>query len=91
MGRRTSVQKEEIVARVLAFPYCGFSSQVTGNICYHYKSFVGRDFKAFIQMAVFVVSPYISQEELKCWILLSKVMHSLLLSIKLFFFTRFFK
>ena len=51
------------------------------------KSFVGRDFKAFIQMAVFVVSPYISQEELKCWILLSKVMHSLLLSIKLFFFT----
>ena len=64
--------KREILAIIAAFPYCGFTTRITGNICYYYKSFVGRDFKAFMQMALFVIGRYLSPDEQKCWLLLSK-------------------
>ena len=48
MDSASSKQKKEILAILAAFPYSGFSTRITGNICYYYKSFVGRDFKAFI-------------------------------------------
>ena len=68
-----STQKKEIGTMVQLFPYCGFSCRITGNIQY-YKSFVGRDFKAFMQMAMFIVPTiYVSESETKCWFLLSKV------------------
>ena len=73
MGERSTQEKKEILARMAAFPYCGFSTRVTGNICYYYKSFVGRDFKAWIQMAPFITSPYLSQTGKKCCLLLAKV------------------
>lgn len=65
MDKRSSTEKKGILARVSAFPYCGFSVRVNGNICYH--------FKAFMQMALFIVTPYVSETEKRCWILLSKV------------------
>ena len=34
--------------KVASFPYCGFKERITGN----YKSFIGRDFKAFMQMGL---------------------------------------
>ena len=73
MDSASSKQKKEILAILAAFPYSGFSTRTTGNICYYYKSFVGRDFKAFIQLAVFVIGRYLPPNELKCWLLLSKV------------------
>eukprot|EP00731_Ephydatia_muelleri_P019414 Em0012g239a len=47
----------------------GFQDKVHGNVCNHFKSFVGRDFKAWAQMAIFILSPYLSSEE--CEVLLS--------------------
>ena len=73
MGSCSSKQKKEILARMAAFSYCGFSVRVTGNICYYYQSFVGRDFKAWMQMALFIIAPYLSEEGKKCWLLLSQV------------------
>ena len=73
MGSCSTQQKEEILARMAVFPYSGFSVRVAGNICYYYQSFVGRDFKAWIQMAVFIIDSYLSPEGKKCWLLLSKV------------------
>lgn len=79
MQRRSHREKQEIVAHVKAFNYCGFSCKVTGNIAYHYQSFVGRDFKAWIQMAVFIVDSYLSgSAERKCWFSLAKVKYVLL-------------
>lgn len=72
MQKRSAAEKADILARVYGFPYCGFSTRITTNIRYHYKSFVGRDFKAFLQMAVFIVTPFISEQEKVCWFLLSK-------------------
>lgn len=73
MSNCNKEQKTEIVARVDAFSYCGFSVRMTGNIVYHYKSFIGRDFKAWIQMALFIIDPFISREVKKCWLSLAQV------------------
>ena len=72
MDSRTASEKRLIGTMVKHFSYCGFSCRVTGNVRY-YKSFVGRDFKAFMQMAMFIVPTYLQEDEQKCWFLLSKV------------------
>ena len=66
-------QKDEFRALVTSFSYSGFDVRISGNIVYHHKSFVGRDYKAWAQMAPFIVSHFVSQEQLKLWITLSKV------------------
>ena len=73
MDHRTSAEKKEVLARINSFSMSVLSCRITGNICYHYKSFVGRDFKAWMQMAIFIVPAYLSDCEKDCWFLLSKV------------------
>ena len=72
MQSRSSQQKKEITARIKAFSYCGFTCRISSNISY-FKSFVGRDYKALMQMALFVLHPYFTESEKKCWFLLAKV------------------
>lgn len=67
MDKRNATEKKEILARISSFPYSGFSCRLTANICYHFRSFIGRDFKTFIQMALFIIPSYLSESELKCW------------------------
>ncbi|KAL5488742.1 hypothetical protein EMCRGX_G017729 [Ephydatia muelleri] len=69
MPRLSKAQKKELLARIRAFNLSGFQDKVHGNVCNHFKSFVGRDFKAWAQMAIFILSPYLSSEE--CEVLLS--------------------
>ena len=66
-------QKKEILERISAFSYSGFSVRITGNIAYHYKSFIGRDFKAWMQMVMFIIDPFVSSEVKKCWLSLAQV------------------
>ena len=73
MSSLTKNQKKEIIAQILAFCYCGFSVRVTGNIAYHYKSFIGRDLKAWMQMVLFIILSYISENVKECWFALAKV------------------
>ena len=73
MDKASALMKKEILARISAFPTCGFTTRITGNICHYYKSFVGRDFKAWMQMAVFIINPYLTDSEKQCWLLLAKV------------------
>ena len=47
----------EILARINAFRAWGFGVKMHGNVCWHYQSFVGRDYKAWCQMAVFMLHP----------------------------------
>ena len=86
MGSITAAQKKTILATVKAWSYCGFDQRITGNIVHHYKSFVGQDFKAWLQMALFVIPPYVADQEMKCWFALVKVCNNVfVLSIKLLF------
>jgi len=44
-----------------------------GNVVRHHKSFVGRNCKAWAQMALFIMDPYLSEEDKAVWLSLSKV------------------
>ena len=69
----SSQQKREILARMAAFKYSGFDGKVLGNVVYHHQSFVGRDYKAWAQMALFIVGSYLSDAQKRVWLSLSKV------------------
>ena len=68
-----SPKNKEVLARMAAFSYSGFKTKVYGNITTYCKSFVGRDFKAWAQMALFIITPYLSEEETTVWLNLTKV------------------
>ena len=48
MPRLTNRMKDEVLARVNAFP----RSRMFGNVGRYYNSFVGRDFKGWAQISV---------------------------------------
>ena len=70
MPRLSKAQKKELLARIRAFNLSGFQDKVHGNVCTTSNHSLGaRDFKAWAQMAIFILSPYLSSEE--CEVLLS--------------------
>ncbi len=73
MPTLTSLQKQQLLAKMSTFNYSGFKGKVLGNIVSYHRSFVGRDYKAWAQMAPFVMLPYLSDGEREVWINLSKV------------------
>ena len=56
-----SAQKEEIEALIASFNFSGFDDKLSYNMCHHYHSFVGRDFKVLAQMVLLVLGWYDNQ------------------------------
>eukprot|EP00731_Ephydatia_muelleri_P028790 Em0020g434a len=73
MPKMSPHQKREIQARVRAFNTSGFSTKLHGSVCYYYQSFVGRDFKGWTQMALFILGPYLSDGQKEVLLAYSKV------------------
>jgi hypothetical protein len=73
MENLTSTQKVEISARLNAFPFSGFKYKLKANICRYVGSLVGRDFKAFAQLALYILGPYLNESEMLAWLFLSKI------------------
>ena len=73
MPQLTNRMKEEVLARVNAFPHSGLRSKMFGNVCHYYNSFVERDLKGWSQMSVFISSPYLSSDDRKVLLSFSKV------------------
>ncbi len=71
--RLSPTQKRQVLAKMSAFNYSGFKGKVIGNLISYHKSFVGRDYKAWAQMALFIIWPYLDVGEKKIWLSLSKV------------------
>ena len=63
----------ELLARIRAFNFSGFRAKLVGNVVRYHQSFVGHDYKAWAQMAPFVLFPYLAEEHRKLWLALSKV------------------
>lgn len=59
-------EKKEVLARVQGFHNSGFDGRVYGNVIRHHRSFVGRDYKAWAQMALFVIGSYLSDNHRRC-------------------------
>ena len=73
MSRLTPKQRNEVQSLVASFNFSGFRVKINTNLYNHYRSFVGRDFKALAQCALFVFRDYFSVEEKRVWLALSKV------------------
>ena len=73
LPKLSSSQKEELLARIRAFSFSGFHVRLIGNVVGYHQSFVGRDYKAWAQMAPFVLFPYLAEEHRTLWLALSKV------------------
>ena len=50
-----------------------FKVKMYANVCRHYKSFVGRDFKGWAQMALFIMGPYLNDGRKPVLVTFSKV------------------
>ena len=87
MSRLSIRQRIEVQALVASFNFSGFRVKINTNLCHHFRSFVGRDFKALAQCALFVFRDYFSPEEKRVWLALSKVykIRVLLLFLQLHF------
>jgi len=73
MERVSPVQKEEIQARICSLDYSGIEFKLSYNLTRHFKSYVGRDFKAVAQVALHLLTPYMLPHEKTVWFSLSKV------------------
>ena len=60
MGHVSSAQKEEIQARIESFNFSGFDTKLSYNLCSNFRSFVGKDFKAIAQAALFLLDSYMN-------------------------------
>ena len=54
MGRLTRSQKNDLDARLLTFDFSGLEFKLSYNIVRHFRSFVGRDFKAIAQISLYI-------------------------------------
>lgn len=66
-------QKDQMCAKIGSFDMSAFPAKIRGNITRNYGSYVGRDFKLWMQVAVFVLQDIVSEEHLMVWELLSEV------------------
>ena len=58
---------------MLIFAHSGFHVKLVGNVIKYHQSFVGCDYKAWAQMAPFIVFPYLDEQDKSLWLALSKV------------------
>ena len=57
----------------MAFNFSAFQDKLGYNLCWHFRSFVGRDYKVLSQVELFVLGPYMTPSEKIVWLSLSKV------------------
>jgi hypothetical protein len=55
MERLSPRQKKEISAKLSAFNYSGIGGKISLAITSHHKSFVGRDYKVWAQVYLFIL------------------------------------
>lgn len=65
--------KNQLHAKIQALDMSAFPATIRGNITRNYGSYVGRDYKLWMQVAVFILQDIIPLEQLLVWELLSEV------------------
>lgn len=73
MSRLTTAQKDDLQAHLVTFDFSGLNYKLSYNLTRHFRSFVGRDFKALAQVSLFLLGTYMTPEEKNVWLALSKV------------------
>lgn len=73
MSRLSAKERDEVRSVLSAFNFSGFKVKLGTKISKHFKSFVGRDFKALAQCALFIFGRHFTDQERTVWLALSKV------------------
>ena len=55
MSSLSAEDKKKLHAHLQAFPLSGIDEKVLGNLTRNYRSFVGRDFKALMQVVIIIM------------------------------------
>ena len=66
-------EKKKIKAKVEVFDFSAFPSKIVSSITSMYGSYVGRDYKLWAQVAVFILMDIVTEDELEVWSNLSEV------------------
>ena len=74
VGHVSNAKKKKIQVRIESFNFSGFDTKLSYNLCSHFRSFVGKDFKAIAQVALFLLDSYMTSSEKNVWLSLSKVL-----------------
>ena len=70
MKRLSAKEKEEIRSIVSSFNFSGFKVKLSPKISKYFRSFVGRDFKALAQCALFIFRHHFTENERSVWLAL---------------------
>ena len=73
MKSLSPADKKKIKAKIDVFDFSAFPAKITSSITSMYGSYVGRDYKLWAQVAVFILTDIIKDEELEVWSNLSEV------------------
>ena len=78
MCHLTVKQKNQLQACLLSFDFSGLDYKLSYSIIRHFRSFVGRHFKALAQVALFLLGPFMTPAEKEVWLSLSKVLNDII-------------
>ena len=73
MGCLSPQLKMKVKAKIEAFDFSAFSRRLASSFVKIHKSCVGRDFKLWMQISVFIFDGIVTNEELEVWCNLSEV------------------
>ena len=68
-----AADKKKVKAKIDAFDFSAFSRRLPSSFVKNYGSCVGRDFKLWAQVSVFILDGIISDDQLQVWFYLSNV------------------
>ena len=66
-------KKEQLHSKIQSMDTSAFAAKIRGNITRNYGSYDWRDFKLWMQVAVFILKDIVPDEQLLVWELLSEV------------------
>lgn len=73
MQKLSAAEKKKVRAKIDAFDFSAYSRRLPDSFVKNYASCVGRDFKLWAQIAVFILDDIISEDELQVWIYVGEV------------------
>ena len=73
MTNLTAVDNSRVMAKIEAFVFSAYARHLPSSCVKIHESCVGRDFKTWVQIAVFILEGIISEAELEVWLYISDV------------------
>ena len=72
MKNLSAADKKKVKAKIEAYDFSAFARSLSSSFVKNYGSCVGRDFKLWAQISVFVLDGIIPDDELQVWLYISE-------------------